>query len=118
MLRSLKTVAIATAVVLATAGASMAATWAYVDKTAKVYQDHSKASSHVNWVHEGQKVQVIGQWKDWYKLKLKGPDGWVRYNVIDFDYYDDYYPVKPKPGFGSSFCIDGKNAQFCLGTQF
>lgn len=119
MLRTLKTVAIATAVVLATAGASMAATWAYVDQTAKVRDDHYNGATPVNWVKEGQKVKVIGQWKNWYKLQLKGPDGWVKANVIDFDYYDDDYPVYPvKPGFGSSFCVDGKNAQFCLGTQF
>ncbi|WP_423067224.1 SH3 domain-containing protein [Devosia sp. CN2-171] len=120
MLRTLKTIAIATTIVLATAGASMAATWAYVDNNAKVRDDHYTGASTVNWVQEGQKVKVIGQWKNWYKLQLKGPDGWVKANVLDFDYYDDdYYPVKPGyPGFGSSFCVDGKNAQFCLGTQF
>jgi uncharacterized protein YgiM (DUF1202 family) len=119
MLRTLKTVAIATAVVLATAGASMAATWAYVDNDAKVRKFHENNSQTVNWVEEGQKVRVVGQWKNWYKLQIPGPDGWVKANVIDFDYYDDDYPTYPvKPGFGSSFCVDGKNAQFCLGTQF
>ena len=117
MLRTLKTVAIAATLVFATAGASMAATWAYVDYNSKVRQFHQLGSETVNWVKEGQEVKVIGQWKNWYKLQIKGPDGWVKANVLDFDYYDDdYYPVKP--GFGSSFCVDGKNAQFCLGTQF
>ena len=116
--RTLKTIVVATAVVIATAGASMAATWAYVDNDSKVRKYHQTASPTVNWVEEGQKVKVIGQWNNWFKLQLPGPDGWVKANVLDFDYYDDYpsYPVKP--GFGSSFCVDGKNAQFCLGTQF
>ena len=121
--RTLKTVALATAVVFATAGASMAATWAYGDQTSKVRDDHYNGAPTVNWVKQGQQVKVLGQWKNWYKVQLKGPDGWVRANVLDIDYDDDdYYPVKPghpvKPGFGSSFCVDGKNAQFCLGTQF
>jgi hypothetical protein len=125
MLRILKTAAIASAVVLATAGASMAATWGYVEYNAKVRQYHQNGSETVNWVKEGQEVKVVGQWKNWYKLQLKGPDGWVKADVVSFDDYDDeddYYPVKPgypgKPGFGSSFCVDGKNAQFCLGTQY
>lgn len=110
--RTLKTVALATAVLVATAGASMAATWAYVDHDSKVRNFHSSGANTINWVEEGQKVKVVGQWNNWYKIQIPGPDGWVKANVLDFD----YYPVKP--GFGSSFCVDGKNAQFCLGTQF
>jgi len=120
MTRTLKTALLAIALVLATAGASMAATWAYADRDANVRSKASNGSSIVNYIEEGQKVRVVDQYKNWYKLRLDGPDGWVRSNVLDFDYddYDDYptYPVKP--GFGSSFCVDGKNAQFCLGTQF
>jgi hypothetical protein len=112
--RTLKTTALAAAVVIATAGASMAATWAWVDKDSKVRADHHLASEAVNQVWEGQKVQVIAKWNTWYKLKIPGPDGWVRRTVLDFD--PPYKPYKPyKPGFGSSFCVDGKNAQFCLG---
>ena len=120
---SIKTAALAAAIVLATAGASMAATWAYVDQDARVRSNHSNGSMHVNDVYEGDKVKVVGQWNNWYRLQIPGPDGWVRANVLDFDYYDDgpsypTYPVKPGFGFGSSFCVDGKNAQFCLGTSY
>ncbi len=119
MTRAFKTAALATLLLIGTASASMAATWAWADKDANVRKTHSQQSSVVNYVEEGQKVRVIGQWNNWYKLQLPGPDGWVRANVLDFDYddYDDgYYPSKPS--FGSQFCVDGKNAQFCLGTQF
>lgn len=120
---SIKTAALATAIVLATGGASMAATWAYVDQDANVRKNHSNSSQPINTVYEGDKVKVIGQWNNWYKVQIPGPDGWVRANVLDFDYYDDgpsypVYPSKPGFGFGSSFCVDGKNAQFCLGTSY
>ncbi len=117
---SIKTAALATAIVLATAGASMAATWAYVDHDANVRKNHSSNSQVVNGVDEGDKVKVIAQWNNWFKLQIPGPDGWVRANVLDFDYYDDgpSYPVTPGYGFGSSFCVEGKNAQFCLGTSY
>jgi len=114
--RTLKTAALATAIIVATAGASMAATWAYVDHDSKVRANHYTTSPQVNTVYEGDKVRVIGQWNNWFKLKISGPDGWVKGNVLDFDYYDDDYPSKP--GFGSSFCVEGKNAQFCLGAQY
>jgi hypothetical protein len=116
---SIKTAALATAIVLATAGASMAATWAYVDQDANVRKNHQNGSQPINTVYEGDKVKVIGQWKNWYKVQIPGPDGWVKAGVLDFDYYDDgpVYPVKPGYGygFGSSFCVDGKGAQFCIG---
>lgn len=115
--RTIKTVALATAVVAATAGASMAATWAWVDYDAKVKQNHSNASATVNWVEEGQKVKVIGQWNNWYKIQIPGPDGWVRANVLDFDDWGGGGWVDswgPGYGAGGSFCVNGKNAQFCM----
>ena len=70
-------------------------------------------------MYEGDKVRVIGQWNNWYKLSITGPDGWVRGSVLDFDYFDDdYVPPKPGYGFGSQFCVEGKKAQFCLGTNY
>lgn len=118
MLRTIASITLATAVVIATAGASMAATYAYVDKDANVRKNPSNGSSVINYVDEGDEVKVLAKSGSWYKIQIPGPDGWVRGNVLDFDYYDDddYYPVKP--GFGTSFCVDGKKADFCFGTQF
>lgn len=119
--RTLKTAALAAAIVVATAGASMAATWAYVDQDSKVRANHYTYSPVVNYVDEGQKVRVIAQWNNWYKLKIPDTDGWVKGSVLDFDYYDDdypTYPVKPGYGFGSQFCVEGKKTQFCLGTNY
>ncbi|MDB5538313.1 MAG: hypothetical protein JWQ89_40 [Devosia sp.] len=117
---TLKLTALATALVLATAGASMAATWAYVDQDANVRKFHQNGSPVVNGVDEGDKVKVVGQWNNWYKLQIPGPDGWVKASVLDFDYYDDGpdYPVNPGFGFGSNFCVEGNSAQFCLGANY
>ena len=113
--RTLKTVAVAAAIVFATASASMAATYAWVDNTAKVKASHSNGSSTVNWVHPGQKVKVVNSWGNWYKVQIPGQDGWVKANVLDF------HPG-PFPGYGygygggggGSFCVNGQNASFCL----
>lgn len=106
---TLKTAALATLVVIATAGASMAATWAYVDHDAKVKKNHALVSPTVNHVWEGQKVKVIAEWNNWYKIQIPGKDGWVKAGALDF--YPDYgYGY----GNGGSFCINGQNASFCL----
>lgn len=112
--RTLKTAALATLVVIATAGVSMAAQYAWVDNNAKVKKHHLQASQTVNWVQAGQKVKIIGQWNNWYKLQIPGQDGWVKAGVLDFG------PQFPGPfpgygyGYGGSFCINGQSASFCL----
>jgi uncharacterized protein YraI len=115
---TLKTVALATAVVIATAGASMAATYAWVDHDAKVRANAGHIGPAVNWVEEGQKVKIIGQKNNYYKLQIPGQDGWVHADVLDW--------AKPGPfpfpsgdygygyGYGGSFCVNGTNASFCL----
>lgn len=113
--RTLKTAALATLVVVATAGVSMAAQYAWVDNNAKVKKHHQQASQTVNWIQEGQKVKIVGQWNNWYKLQIPGQDGWVKGNVLDFNH-------GPFPGYGygygngngGSFCINGQSASFCL----
>ena len=112
--RTLKTAALSTLVVIATAGVSMAAQYAWVDNNTKVKAFHKQNSANVNWVQAGQKVKVVGQWNNWYKLQIPGPDGWVKGNVLSFG------PQFPGPfpgygyGYGGSFCVNGQNASFCL----
>ena len=106
--KSITTGALAVAVLLASAGASFAATYAWVDQDANVKKKHLNASITVNWVEEGQKVKVIGSWGNWYKIQIPGPDGWVKASVLDWS-YDDY-----DYGSGGSFCVNGDHAQFCI----
>jgi len=123
--KTLKTAAVATIVILATAGASIAAQYAWVDQDAKVRQKAIPNSVIVNHVSEGQKVKIIGQQGNWYKLQIPGKDGWVKKGVLDFHPgpfpgpFPGYgYGYGSGYGYGGSFCIDGKNAQFCLSTGY
>ncbi|MHB1102636.1 MAG: SH3 domain-containing protein [Devosia sp.] len=108
--KTLKTSALAVAVVLATAGASFAAQWAWVDYDAKVKKFHKNASPTVNWVQEGQKVKIIGSWGNWYKIKIPGPDGWVKAGALDWNYndWDDYG--------GGHVCFNGQYGSLCIGN--
>jgi uncharacterized protein YgiM (DUF1202 family) len=106
---SLKSVAIAAVVIVATAGASMAATYAYVDNDANVHKHHGKAYQVVNQVWEGQQVKVVGEWKSWVKVQIPGKDGWVKKSNLDFAYYDwndDYYNGK--------VCLNGQYGSLCF----
>lgn len=105
--KTLKTGALAIALVVATAGASFAATYAWVDQDSKVKYKHNGGAATVNYVYEGQKVKIVDSWNNWYKIKIPGKDGWVKKHVLSFgyDWEDDY---------GGSFCINGDHASFCI----
>ena len=108
--RTLKTVAITTAVVIATASASFAAS-AWVDHDAKVKFKPKNNSQTVNWVSEGQKVTIIGHSGNWVKVKIPGKDGWVKESALDYTFpvYDDFYD-----GDGASVCIGGPYGSLCV----
>ena len=115
--RTLKTVAIAAAVVIATASASFAAQYAWVDQDANVKFKPKHNSQTVNWVGEGQKVKIIAQNGNWLKIQIPGKDGWVKAGVLDFapawdDDYDDYGYGYGGPG--ASVCIGGPYGSLCV----
>lgn len=118
---SLKTALAAGAVILATAGSALAAPlYGFIEDTARVRANHSSASPTVNWVDEGDEVRIIGEWGNWYKIKVPGPDGWVRKSVVSFDDWGDDWDSdwpRHRPGVSSSFCLDNANAQFCFGIH-
>jgi uncharacterized protein YgiM (DUF1202 family) len=113
ILNTLKTAALATVVVLATAGASFAAQYAWVDHNSKVRQFHTNASAVVNWVEAGDQVKIIGSWNNWYKIKIPGQDGWVKAGVLEFN----NWPNDPWPNGGNGqVCIGGPHGYFCIGN--
>jgi SH3-like domain-containing protein len=117
--RTLKTVAIAATVVLATASASMAATWAWVDHDTNVYLKHKNSSPVVGYAHEGQKVKVLDTYSNWVKIKVSGDIGWVKENKLDWAPYPVSYPSYGFGGYGGgSFCAEGKSASFCLSVGY
>ena len=110
----LKTGAIAATAILMSVTGSMAATYAYVDYDAKVKKSWSSSSPTVDWVEEGDKVQVLQYTKKnggWFKINPPGPNntGWVKKNVLDLDYDYDY---DPKPGV--EFCFTGPLGYVCV----
>lgn len=114
--RTLKTAALAAIVIVATAGASLAAQYAYVDHNAKVKKHHQNASMTVNQVWTGQKVKIIGGWGNWYKIQVPGPDGWVKASTLSFgpNWNNNPWPANYPYGNGGSFCVNGQNASFCI----
>ena len=114
--RTLKTAAIATVAIVATAGASIAAQFAWVDYDAKVKSQPKNKSQTVNWVQEGQKVTVLGHAGGWVKIKIPGKDGWVKSSALD---YAPFPNNKPWPHNGNGYgqvCFNGQYGYVCLGN--
>lgn len=106
-LNLLKTTAIAAALVIATASTSFAATWGMINQDSVVRSNHSNLSAVVNHVDDGDMVQIIGSWGQWYKIAIPGPNGWIRKHKVELDYVDD--PSEP----GVQFCFTGPLGYFC-----
>ena len=110
--RTLKSVAIAGVVLIAGIGAAMAAQYATVKQNASVYDQHRLQGDIINTVWQGDTVSIADKWKDWYYVITTGKDGWVRAKYLDLHY---------GPSFGNgggSFCVDGKNVQFCISAGY
>jgi uncharacterized protein YgiM (DUF1202 family) len=89
MIRSLKTAAIATVLVLATSAGAFAATTAWIDEDTKVKEDPDWDSDTIAWAHEGQKVKILDHEDGFYYVKRKGKDGWVDEDDVTFDHHAD-----------------------------
>ena len=58
--------------------------------------DHSFAAPTINWANAGDDLVVIGKFGKWIKVKVSGPDGWVKKSAVNLDYYPTPYPT-PSP---------------------
>lgn len=112
--RTLRTTALAAVAVLATAGASFAAQYAWVDYDAKVKFKPKPSSQTVNYVYEGQKVKVIAHAGKWVKVQIPGKDGWVKANALDYAPFPNNNPW-PYNGNGQ-VCFNGQYGYICLGN--
>ena len=73
---------------------------------------HSLGSPVINSVDEGDYVKILAHWGNWYKIKIAGPDGWVKASVLDFDYVDD-----PTPGPNNvQACFWGPLGYVCVNS--
>ena len=106
---SLKTAALAATILVATAGGAFASQYAYIDHDVIVRQFHANGAPVINTADEGDQVKILGHWGNWYKIKVDGPDGWVKANALDFG--GPGYPIDPSPVHA---CFWGPYGYICV----
>ncbi len=118
--RTLKTVAVAAALIVATAGTSMAATYAYIDHDTWLYEHKNTSSDHVGYAHEGEKVKVLATTSSWAKINDDGDIGWIKKSKLDWapDFVDYDYPYGYGFGGGAGFCANGKGGSLCFSIGY
>ena len=82
-MKLIRTGILATVLILATAGASLAAT-AWADGDVRVKEEPWRSSDTLGWLEDGQRVSTDGCRRGWCKIKLRGPDGYVREDDLEF----------------------------------
>lgn len=110
----------AVAAAMLTATASGAFAFAPVSGTfnydAPIKADHFFGAPTVNWANEGDDLTIISKFGNWYKVKVPGPDGWVKKSAVDLDYYPTPTPypyVTPTP-HPVQACFWGPNGYLCI----
>ena len=116
--RTLKTAALAAAIVAATAGVSMAAQYAWVDNDTYLYEHKNTGSDEVGYAWEGQKVKVLATSSSWAKIKANGDIGWVKKNKLDWDAPGYVSFPGYGYGYGGSVCAGGSSASFCFSVGY
>jgi SH3-like domain-containing protein len=86
---SIAAFATASLLVLSTAGVMASDAWANQDT--KVRDDASTSADVIDYLAEGEHVNVVDCDYGWCYVKHPGPDGWVKKSKLDFNYdnYDD-----------------------------
>mgnify|MGYP003785476169 CR=1 FL=1 len=103
---------LATAGYLALSFAALAAPNASMNRDSNVRQSSDPTSEIVNFVEMDQDVQVLTCNATRCKIKIPGPDGWVKASVLDSDYVDD-----PTPGPNNvQACFWGPLGYVCVNS--
>ncbi|MGV3490780.1 MAG: SH3 domain-containing protein [Devosia sp.] len=110
----LKTGALAATVLVMTVSGAFAASYGYINYDTKVKKSWSSGSPTIDWVDEGDKVQIVDYTKKnggWFKINPPGPNntGWVKKSAVDV-WYDDDYDDEP----GVQFCFSGPLGYLCV----
>ena len=101
--------ALVTAGLLSTSFAAMAAPNAAMDRDTNVRRTSSPGSDIVNFVEEGEEVEVLQCGSSRCKIRIPGPDGWVRKSYLEF-YEEVEEPEEPAPvdlPYGPDTCKGG-----------
>jgi len=112
--RTVKTAALAAAMLVVATGASMAAQYAWVDHDTYLYEYKNTGSDEVGYAWEGQKVKVLATSSSWAKIKANGDIGWVKKSKLDWDPDFVDYPIYN----GGQFCAHDSGASFCLSIGY
>jgi len=98
---------------VSTTFAAMATPNAAMNRDSNVRATSSSSSEVVNFVEEDQEVQVLQCGSTRCKIKIPGPDGWVRKSYLDFfeDEEEEEEPAPPPPApdlpYGPDTCKQG-----------
>jgi hypothetical protein len=105
---SMKSAALAGVLLIASAGGAFASQYAVIDHDVLIHQYHSNGSTIVNAADEGDYVKILAHWGNWFKIKVDGPDGWVKAGALDFGSpsYPDYPTLHG--------CVWGPYGGFCI----
>jgi uncharacterized protein YraI len=128
LVKTLAAATLALGLVAGTAGAASAATIAWADQNAAVKAKPQNGSATVNWLHNGQKVTVVGCFaNNWCKVQVPGKDGFVKKTALNFGWkgpgkwhgnggwnngwnngWNDHGPH-------GQACVAGPHGYFCIG---
>ncbi len=130
--RTALTLGIAAAAIIGSAVAALAAP-AYATSNVNVRMGPGTGYGVVDVLRRGDRVDIDYCQGSWCYVRKPGPDGYVSASYLardrgyDDDYYyddeDDYFFIDPprrpsyrpyRPYYGSSACIGGPNATFCI----
>ena len=106
-----KRIAIVVALGLLSTTAAVAAPNGVMNRDSNVRQTSSNGSPIVNFVEEDQDVQVLTCSSNRCKIKIPGPDGWVRKSYIEFydeeEEEEDATAPAPDLPYGPDTCKNG-----------
>jgi hypothetical protein len=106
-----KRIAIVVALGLLSTTAAIAAPNGVMNRDSNVRQTSSNSSPVVNFVEEDQDVQVLSCSANRCKIKIPGPDGWVRKSYIEFydeeEEEEDATAPAPDLPYGPDTCKNG-----------
>ena len=109
-MRPMQIAVLVTVGLLSTTFAAMAAPNAVMNRDSNVRQTSSSSSPVINHVDEDQEVTVLQCNSNRCKIKIPGPDGWVRKSYVETyedEEEEDAGPVAPDLPYGPDTCKNG-----------
>jgi hypothetical protein len=84
------------------------------DYDTQIKLTHSFASPTVNWADAGDDFTVVSKFGNWLKVKVPGPDGWVKQSAVSLDYYATPSPYPTPSPSPVQACFWGPGGYICI----